>query len=166
MFPEPSVTTTSRLSRLSMAMLPEPALSVTLRPDSAPPVMFPDPFCRLTVPVSPFTCTSPDPDPTVTGPVRPCRVRLPEPSERTARLPAGRTAWKLNAQMPTKKWHCGDTITPDGVLCQVTLERNSEYRAFPVSWSVLPAAWVTCTSAWPTERLTVLPCTGTASCTG
>src|SRR5262249_12584346 len=68
-FPEPSVTTTSRLSRLSKAMSPEPALSVTLGPDSAPPVMFPDPVWRLTLPVSTFACTSPDPDPTVTGPV-------------------------------------------------------------------------------------------------
>src|SRR5690349_9219910 len=126
MFPDPSVTTTSGLSRLSMAMSPEPSLIVTLRPDSAPPVMFPDPFCRLTVPVSPFACTSPDPDSTVTGPVRPRSVRLPEPSERTAFLPAGSTAWKLNEQLPTKKWHCGDTVTPDGVRCQVTSERNSE----------------------------------------
>ena len=109
-----------------MAMLPEPALSVTCGPDSALPVMFPEPVCRLTVPDSRFACTSPEPDPTLTGPVRPRSVRLPEPSDRTARLPAGRTAWKLNEQSPTMKWHCGDTITPDGVVCQVTVERTSE----------------------------------------
>ena len=109
-----------------MAMSPEPALSVTLGPDSAPPVMFPDPVWRLTVPVSTFACTSPEPDSRVTGPVRPCSVTLPEPSESTARLPAGRTAWKLNEQSPMKKWHCGDTITPDGVVRQVTSERTSE----------------------------------------
>src|SRR5215472_16805144 len=126
MFPDPSVTTTSRLSRLSKAMLPEPALSVTLGPDSAPPVMFPDPFCRLTLPASTFACMSPEPDTPLTDPVRPRSVRLPEPADTAARLPTGRTAWKLNEQMPTKKWHRGDTITPDGVERQVKLERISE----------------------------------------
>src|SRR5579859_5601933 len=126
MFPDPAETTTSRLPRLSMAMLPDPALSVTLGPDSAPPVMFPDPVRSVTVPVSTFASRLPEPDPAVTGPVRPLSVTLPEPSDRTVRLPAGRTAWKLNEQMPRKKWHRGDTATPDGVVCQVTVDRTSE----------------------------------------
>jgi hypothetical protein len=126
MSPEPSETTTSRLARPWMTMSPEPSLSVTCGPDRLSPDMSPEPVCRLTVRDSRFACTSPDPDVALTGPVRPRSVRLPEPSERTVRLPAGRTARRLNEQLPMKKWHCGDTTTPDGVECKVTVERTSE----------------------------------------
>src|SRR5215469_5232123 len=127
-FPEPVLTRTCAGTSVKVRVTsPDPVLAVTVAPASPATEMLPEPVLKATfAPDTALPDTSPDPVLALTGLDRCSSFTLPEPVEMSARLPSGTTAWKSNEQLPTTKWHRGVTITPDRVLCQVTVDRMIE----------------------------------------